>query len=107
MIHILETVLPQKFGGSLLDYQLVEQEDHDGLTRLYLYVDPSVPVTDNQQLVDGFLIALKHSDGSAQLAQAEFSQADTIQVRRQAPLKNARGKHFPIRTLKQSQTTVD
>jgi hypothetical protein len=102
LIHILETVLPQKFGGSLLDYQLVEQEDKSGLTRLYLYVDPSVSVTDNQQLVGEFLDALKESHGSAQLAQAEFRQANTIQIRRQAPLTNVRGKHFPIRTLKQN-----
>ncbi len=100
MLHILENVLPQKFGGSLLDDQLVEQEDNDGLTRLYLYVDPSVPVTDNQLLVDGFLTALKQSDGSAQLAQAEFRQVDTVQIRRQSPIRTIRGKHFSIQTLK-------
>lgn len=100
IIHILETILPDKFGGSLLDYQLIEQEDSNGLTRLYLYVDPSVSVTDNQSLVEGFLVALKDSHGSAKLAQEEFRQASTIQIRRQAPILTARGKYTPIRTLK-------
>lgn len=103
MVNILETVLPEKFGGSLLDYQLVEEEVEHGLTRLFLYVDPSVPITDNQMLVNGFLDALKNSKASAQLAQTEYRQAETIVIRRQAPIRTSRDKHFPIRTLKQSQ----
>jgi hypothetical protein len=103
MVEILETILPNKFGGSLLDYQLVEEEIEDGFTRLFLYVDPSVTITDNDILVNGFLDALKNSRASAQLAQSEYRQAQTIEIRRKTPIRTSRSKHFPIRTLKQSQ----
>jgi hypothetical protein len=103
IVYILEKILPDKFGGSLLDYQLVEEEEN-GITRLFLYVDPSIAEIDEQVLINGFLEALKESDGSAQLAQSEYRQANTIMIRRQTPIKTSRNKHFAIRTLKQSQS---
>jgi hypothetical protein len=50
MVHILEHVLPSQFGGSLFDYQLVEEETEDGFTKLLLYVDPSVTINDEYAL---------------------------------------------------------
>ena len=38
MIQILEHVLPARFGGSPLDYQLLEEEDERGFTRLNLLI---------------------------------------------------------------------
>jgi hypothetical protein len=38
MLLILEQGLPARFGGSALDYQLMEQEDESGFTRLYLNI---------------------------------------------------------------------
>ena len=46
--HILDTVLPDTFGGSALDYQLAEEEDDRGLTRLHLIVSPHVDIPDTQ-----------------------------------------------------------
>ena len=40
MLRILEEVLPSRFGGSPLDYQLLEEEDEQGFTRLHLLVSP-------------------------------------------------------------------
>ena len=42
MEHILESVLPARFGGTSLDYQLMEEEDGGGLTRVVLIVSPRV-----------------------------------------------------------------
>src|SRR3970282_2763578 len=37
-VRILEEVLPREFGGRSIDYQLLETEDEDHLTRLFLAI---------------------------------------------------------------------
>src|SRR5690606_15381075 len=46
MLDIIENVLPSRFGGSPLDYQLLEQENEQGLTRLYVVISPRVDIAD-------------------------------------------------------------
>jgi hypothetical protein len=99
MVHILEHILPSQFGGSLLDYQLVEEETEQGFTKLVLYVDPSVPIQDENVLLEAFLDAMKNSMPSVRLAQAEYRTGDVVAIRREKPFVTSRGKHFPIRTL--------
>lgn len=103
MERILEKALPEKFGGSPLDYQLVEEETPDGLTKLVLYVDPSVPIADEKELLAVFMGAMKHSAPAVRLARAEFQTGNVVTVRRDKPILTSRGKHFPIRTLKMKQ----
>lgn len=99
METILEQVFPSKFGGSLLDYQLVEEEDEQGFTKLLLYVAPHIAIEDEQQLIDTLLDAMKKSEPSVQLAQPEYQQAQTIAIRRRSPMLTPRGKYFSIYTL--------
>ncbi len=99
MIHILEHILPSKFGGSLLDYQLVEEENDAGFTKLILYVAPSIALKDEQEVLDVFLDAMKNSMPSVRLAQAEFRSGDVVSIKRANPLVTERGKYFPIRTI--------
>src|SRR4029434_1027989 len=42
LLPLLEHALPARFGGSSLDYQLVEVEGADSATRLVLRVHPSI-----------------------------------------------------------------
>jgi hypothetical protein len=100
MVRILEEDLPSLFGGSLLDYQLVEEETQQGLTKLFLYVDPSVTVSDESELTQAFLEAMKKGMPSTRLAQSQFRDGDVLSIRRTQPLRTSRGKHFSIRTLK-------
>jgi hypothetical protein len=100
MVHILEHILPSQFGGSLLDYQLVEEETPQGFTKLILYVDPSVAISDESALLEAFLEAMKQSMPSVRLAQAEYRTGNVATIRREKPFLTSRGKHFPIRTLK-------
>src|SRR5207248_5736504 len=51
MVHILEEVLPSRFGGSPLDYQLVEEEDEQGFTRLGLVVSPRIEIADEAAVI--------------------------------------------------------
>jgi len=102
MVHILEHVLPARLGGSALDYQLVEDEDERGLTRLSLVVHPRVALPDERAPIDILLAALRQDDAAAALAQAVWSQARTIAVRREPPFVSAAGKQSPLRVIRRS-----
>jgi hypothetical protein len=96
MVRILEEVLPARFGGSALDYQLVESEDERGFTRLTLVVSPRVELRDPDEMRDVVLSALARSSPAADMARAFWRQADTLRVRRGEPRASARGKQFPL-----------
>lgn len=94
--RLLEDALPARFGGSPLDYQLVEEEDATGLTRLVLRVAPSVPIPDEATVAAFLLDQLAQAGTEAALAQATWRQAGTLRVRREAPRLTARGKLMPL-----------
>jgi hypothetical protein len=92
MVRILEEVLPARFGGSPLDYQLQEEEDDGGYTRLYLVISPSVQIDNEATVVDTVLNALAQSSVAADLAAAIWRQAGTLRIRRAEPAWTGRGK---------------
>lgn len=96
MIHILEDVLPARFGGSPLDYQLLEEEDPDAFTRLILVVSPKVAIADERTVIETVLEALGRGSAAADLARAVWSQAQTLQIKRMEPIWTARGKLMPL-----------
>jgi len=96
MLQILEEVLPARFGGSSLDYQLVEREDAQGLTRLYLAVHPRLKIDDEQAIADVVMGALRSSSEMADAARGVWQRAGTLEIRRTAPVLTARGKLFPL-----------
>jgi hypothetical protein len=97
MVRVLEEVLPKRFGGGPQDYQLLEEEDERGLTRLVLLVSPTVEVSDDEALVAGLLEAVGEGSDAGAVAKAYWAQAGTFQVRREAPVWTARGKLPSIR----------
>lgn len=96
MIHILEVVLPTRFGGTPLDYQLVEQEDARGLTRLYLVISPRVAIADEQEVLATVNRALHESSVAADAARAIWQQANIFQIKRLEPIWSKRGKFSPL-----------
>jgi hypothetical protein len=96
MVHILEHVLPTRFGGSALDYQLSEEEDEEGLTRLYLVISPRVTISDDAEVIDALHDALRSSSPAAGVASTVWKQAQTIRVKRAEPVWTARGKMLPL-----------
>ena len=101
MIQILEEVLPSRFGGSPLDYQLVEEEDEKGFTRLSLLVSPKIHIEDEKKVIETVFEALNKSSVAANLTRAIWSQAETFRVKRMEPTWTARGKLMPLRLIKQ------
>ena len=103
MIFILEEVLPTRFGGSPLDYQLIEEEDEQGFTRLSLLISPRVGAVNEQSVIDTVLESLRRSSVSANLARAIWSQTKTLRVKRMEPIWTARGKLMPLHLLQKSE----
>jgi hypothetical protein len=97
--HVLERGLPSRFGGTVTDYQLVEQEDGRGLVRYSLFVSPEVKVADDGVLAAAFLEELGKLKIQYPFMVSLWSRADVLRVVRQRPLQSARGKTMPFRTL--------
>lgn len=100
MVHILEHVLPARFGGSSLDYQLLEEEDEHHLTRLFLLISPRVAIEDEGKVIAALHSALRDSSAAAGVASAVWRQADSIRVRRAEPVWTSRGKLMPLHIAK-------
>jgi hypothetical protein len=97
--HIIEEILPGKFGGSPQDYQLVEEEDRAGATHLHLLVSPSVQLLDEDAPAHALLEALSRGTPGASLQSAMLRSAESVRVRRQQPRANARGKLPSFKTV--------
>ncbi len=103
MIEVLETVLPRRFGGSPLDYQLIEEEDEHGFTRLVLAIDPSIDIADESAVVEVVLDHLSRSSVMADGARLIWQQAETFRVRRESPRWTGRGKLMSLYVAKRYQ----
>jgi hypothetical protein len=98
--RILENVLPTRFGGTALDYQIVEEEADDGLARLILRVAPSVGVVDEAALRTTLLRELGRGGMIQQYMAALWQRAETITISREPPETTRAGKVLPFRGLK-------
>ncbi|HET7159673.1 MAG TPA: hypothetical protein VFI62_11800, partial [Burkholderiales bacterium] len=96
LLRILEEVLPARFGGTPLDYQMMEQEDAQGLTRLVLLISPRIEIPDNLEVIRVIMAALGKSSPMASAAQKVWQQAQTLQVERREPVATARSKLLPL-----------
>jgi len=103
MVHILEHVLPARFGGTPLDYQLSEEEDSEGLTRLYLVISPRVAISRDDEVIEALHAALRSSSPAAGVASTVWRQAHTLRVKRAEPAWTARGKMLPLHIQRSPQ----
>lgn len=95
MIHILETVLPARFGGTPFDYQLVEDEDEQGFTRLSVRVSPRVALQDERAVIDCVLDGLRRASPATDAARLHWQNAQTLRVTRGEPVWTGR-KYSPL-----------
>jgi hypothetical protein len=84
-IRILEQVLPTAYGGTATDYQLVEEEDARGQTRLSLVISPKVGEIDNGHVLRTVLDELRRGISGGKLAAGFWSQVNTLQIKREYP----------------------
>jgi hypothetical protein len=107
MIQILEQVLPTRFGGTPLDYQLQEEEDERGLTRLSLLVHPRLQIASDSAVIDTVIAELGRVSAGAESARTIWRQAGTLRVKRIEPIWTERGKYMPLRALRKSGTASE
>jgi hypothetical protein len=101
-------VLPEKFGGHSTDYQLIEEEDVNGITRLNLMVSPSVGNIDEDAVIRTFIHCLRNAEDSpeswAQSGSQMWSQSGTLRIKRQRPIPTLRAKILPFHILKTTES---
>jgi len=102
-----ESELPREFGGAPGDYQLVEEEDAGGQTRLTLRVHPVVSGIDERRL----LTRLREELGRGQRGNAFqtkiWAEAGTFRISREAPYASPRGKILPLHFVRSRPDPVD
>lgn len=97
LFEFIERTLPAEFGGGPGHYQLVEEEDENGQTRLTLLVDPEVGTLDEEKLgVRVREVFLRSMLGNEAVARAWWYRSETFRIRRKAPYASARGKILPL-----------
>ena len=107
MLRILEEVLPEVYGGSALDYQLMEEEDENGFTRLTIVVSPLVGPLDETRLIDTVLSEVARDSPGADLAHAVWRDAGTFRVKRADPTWSTLGKLLSLRPAKRNAGIVE
>jgi hypothetical protein len=97
--QIIEERLPKCFGGTALDYQIVEEERPDGATRLVLRVHPGVrggAPMDTAAVRAELLEGLAREGIVDQFQARLIERAGSIEVVRLPPLATRAGKVLPF-----------
>jgi len=96
LFQLVEETLPSEFGGGPGDYQLVEEEDSNGQTRLSLLVDPDVKNLNEERLVSRLHEALAQGSRGNRFMSKLWQDAGTFRIKREIPFASPRGKILPL-----------
>lgn len=96
LARIIEEVLPARFGGTSTDYQIVEEEDASGQTRMTVLVSPEIPNVDEEELIRMIVDSLPHGGITPDV----WSAAHTFRLQRISPMATRRGKLLPLHILR-------
>jgi hypothetical protein len=105
LLALLEETLPGRFGGTGLDYQLVEEEAADGFIRFTVRASPSVGPIDEAVLCALVLEEIGRNDVVTRHHAALIERAGTVRVVREPPLATRAGKILPLLLASRSVTT--
>jgi hypothetical protein len=100
IIRIIEEVLPRAFGGSPLDYQLVEDEDDAGRSVVRLLIAPEVGIADEAAVKQVLLREIGSQGGAQQIMALAWAETDAIRVERRAPYVTAGGKILHVHSAR-------
>jgi phenylacetate-coenzyme A ligase PaaK-like adenylate-forming protein len=96
LYECFEKTLPAEFGGGPGDYQLVEEEDENGQTRLTLRVHPQVGAIDEQKVLHRLRDELARGSWADEFQTRVWQNAGTFRISRAVPDASARGKILPL-----------
>jgi len=94
---LFESALPGRFGGGAGDYQLVEEEDEEGRSRLTLLVDPNIGPINEGDVLTFLGTALGSSSRNKRFMAGVWQDAGTLRIRREPTIASSRGKILPLR----------
>lgn len=100
LLRVLEEALPARIGGTAADYQVIERDGADGLSRLELVVDPRLGPLDEERIRAVFLEEMARDGAAEQLGTALWERAGTVVVRRARPVPTTAGKVLPFLVVK-------
>lgn len=96
VLRVIEEVLPARFGGASIDYQLVEQDDARSLPRLVLRAHPRVGPIDEVAIRRTLLEEFARGNLVDRNVASTWERARTIEIRREPPLASRAGKILPF-----------
>jgi hypothetical protein len=100
MLRIIEEVLPAKFGGSSIDYQIIEEEDEASHSRISIVVSPEVGDINENEVIETVLHELAKGKGAKPQMANVWQQAKTLRVKRTLPFTARAGKLLPLHIKK-------
>jgi hypothetical protein len=92
LIHVLEEVLPRRFGGGAMDYQLAQGETENGKPDVRLMVHPRLGSIDENKVRELFLDAVGFDSGADLLTALLWREAGLPIVERREPKITGAGK---------------
>jgi hypothetical protein len=105
LFDLLEKTFPSEFGGGPGDYQLAEEEDGNGQTRLTLVVHPAVGNLDEGKILARLRAALADGSRTNRFTTWVWQDAGTFRVKREPPYVSPRGKILPLH-ISQAKTKL-
>ncbi len=101
--RLVEVVLPGRFGGSPIDFQLVDEARDTA--RLTLRISPQLGPVDSERARNCVYETLSQVPGGALMVEM-WQHADTLQVARAAPLRTAAGKILALHVARVGESAV-
>jgi hypothetical protein len=99
LARIVEQVLPDMFGGTSIDYQVLEEEE-DGSTFITIVARPQLGELDENEVIEVVLNELRKGNDSYRMASEIWLRTKTIRVKRMSPVTTPGMKLPPVYTLK-------
>ena len=96
LFQFLERAIPSEFGGGPGDYQIVEEEDGQGQTRLSLVVHPAIGSLNEEKLLSRLYEHFGQGSRDNRLTSKIWQDAGTFRIIRRVPYASARGKILPL-----------
>ena len=96
LITLIEEVLPGRFGGAATDYQLVEAEDAEGLSRVSVVISPAVGPVDEAAVADTAIEYLESQGTGGAMMAGVWRDSGTLRVERREPYMTRASKITPL-----------
>jgi hypothetical protein len=105
LIQLIEQELPSRFGGTVGDYQVVEEEE-GGLTRVSLLIAPKLGEVNEDEAIGLVMETLSASDRTGAFWTDLWRQGSTLRVVRREPYRSGTTKVMPLHFQRESGSTV-